>query len=72
MELFIFARFHAREGGEAGVAAAVRAVVVPTRAGPAAWRSTPSARFAIHASFISTRAGSTKRPSTSTPNCRTP
>ena len=38
---------------------------------PAAWRSTPSARFATRASFISTRAGSTKRPSTFTPNCRT-
>jgi quinol monooxygenase YgiN len=32
MELFIFARFHARERNEAAVAAALRDVVVPTRA----------------------------------------
>jgi quinol monooxygenase YgiN len=34
MELFIFARFHAREGDEAVVAAALRDVVVPTRPEP--------------------------------------
>lgn len=34
MELFIFARFHAREGHEEAVAAALRDVVVPTRAEP--------------------------------------
>ena len=32
--LFIFARFHAREGEEAAVAAALRAVIAPTRAEP--------------------------------------
>jgi len=34
MELFIFARFHAREGDEAAVAAALRDVIVSTRAEP--------------------------------------
>jgi len=34
LELFIFARFHAREGDEAAVAAALRDVIVPTRAEP--------------------------------------
>jgi len=34
MALFIFARFHAREGDEATVAAALRDVIVPTRAEP--------------------------------------
>lgn len=34
MDLFIFARFHARPGNEELVAAAVRAVVGPTRAEP--------------------------------------
>jgi quinol monooxygenase YgiN len=31
MELFIFARFHARPGNEAGVESALRKVIVPTR-----------------------------------------
>ena len=34
MELFIFARFHAREGDEAALAAALSAVLAPTRAEP--------------------------------------
>jgi quinol monooxygenase YgiN len=34
MELYIFARFHAREGEEAAVAAALRNVIVPTRSEP--------------------------------------
>jgi quinol monooxygenase YgiN len=34
MQLFIFARFHAREGNETAVAAALRDIVVPTRAEP--------------------------------------
>jgi quinol monooxygenase YgiN len=34
MELFIFARFHAREGQEAGVAEALREVSGPTQAEP--------------------------------------
>jgi len=34
MELFIFARFHAREGEEAAVAAALRDVIGPSRAEP--------------------------------------
>ena len=45
MELFIFARFHAREGQETAVAAALRDVVVPSRLEPGclaigAYRST--------------------------------
>jgi quinol monooxygenase YgiN len=34
MELFIFARFHAREGEEANVGAAIREVLAPSRAEP--------------------------------------
>lgn len=54
MELFIFARFHAREGQDATVAAALRAVVAPTRAEPGciaitAFRALRDARlFYIH------------------------
>ncbi len=54
MELFIFARFHAREGREDAVAAAIRDVGGPTRAEPgclsiAAYRSTVDQRlFYIH------------------------
>lgn len=54
MELFIFARFHAREGHEDDVAAAIRDVVGPTREEPGclaigAYRSTSDPRlFFIH------------------------
>ena len=54
MELFIFARFHASEGQEAAVAAALREVVGPSRAEPgclaiAAYRSVRDPRlFWIH------------------------
>jgi quinol monooxygenase YgiN len=54
MELFIFARFHARQGQEDAVAAALREVVPPTRAEPgcraiAAFRATGDARlFWVH------------------------
>jgi quinol monooxygenase YgiN len=34
MELFIFARFHALPGNEAGVASALRKVIAPTRQEP--------------------------------------
>jgi quinol monooxygenase YgiN len=34
MDLFVFARFHARPGSEAAVAATLRAVVAPTRQEP--------------------------------------
>jgi quinol monooxygenase YgiN len=34
MELYIFARFHARDGHAAALAAALRAVLAPTRAEP--------------------------------------
>lgn len=54
MELFVFARFHAREGQQDAVAAALGDVISPTRAEPgcravAAYRSTrdPSL-FYIH------------------------
>ncbi len=45
MDLFIFARFHARDGQEDAVAAALREVLLPTRAEPGcravdAYRST--------------------------------
>ena len=54
MELAIIARFHARAGQEASVAAAIEAVSTPTRAEPgclayAAYRSTRDPRlFFIH------------------------
>ena len=54
MELFIFARFHAREGAEDDVAAALRDVIPPTRREPGclgieAFRSTRNPRlFYIH------------------------
>ena len=58
MELFIFARFHAREGHEEAVAAALRDVVVPTRAEPGclainAFRSIRDLRlFHLHSRWI--------------------
>ena len=58
MELFIFARFHAREGQEAAVAAALREVVAPSRKEPGrlaidAYRSTRESRlFYIHSRWI--------------------
>jgi quinol monooxygenase YgiN len=54
MELFIFARFHAREGQEAAVADALREVRGPTQLEPGclsmnAWRSIRDPRlFFIH------------------------
>ena len=58
MQLFIFARFHAREGEEAAVAAALRDVVLPTRAEPGclainAFRSVRDPRlFYIHSRWV--------------------
>ena len=58
MELFIFARFNAREGQEAAVAHALRDVVAPTRAEAgclaiAAYRSVRDPRlFWIHSRWI--------------------
>ena len=58
MELFIFARFHGREGQEAAVAAALRDVISPSRAEPgciaiAAYRSIRDPRlFFIHSRWI--------------------
>jgi quinol monooxygenase YgiN len=58
IELFIFARFHAREGQEAAVEATVHDVVGPTRAEPgciaiAAYRSVRDPRlFWIHSRWI--------------------
>ncbi len=54
MDLFIFARFHARDGKEDAVATALRDVLSPTRAEPGcraaqAYRSTRDPRlFFIH------------------------
>ena len=58
MELFIFARFHAREGQEAGVAAALRDTVTPSRQEPGclaieAYRSTRDPLlFYIHSRWV--------------------
>ena len=58
MELFIFARFHAREGHETAVAAALREVVGLSRAEPGclaigAYRSTRNPRlFYIHSRWV--------------------
>jgi len=58
MELFIFARFHAREGAEAAVAAVLRDMLGPVRAEPGclaieAFRSTHDTRlFYIHSRWI--------------------
>jgi quinol monooxygenase YgiN len=58
MELAIFARFHAREGQDTAVAAALRDVVGPSRAEPgclaiAAYRSVRDPRlFWIHSRWI--------------------
>ena len=58
MELFIFARFHAREGREDAVAAALRETVVPSRAEAgclaiAAYRAARDPRlFFIHSRWV--------------------
>jgi quinol monooxygenase YgiN len=58
MELFIFVRFHAREGQQEAVAAALREIVSPTREEPgcieiAACRSVRDPRlFWIHSRWI--------------------
>ncbi len=58
MELFIFARFHAREGQETAVAAALREVAAPSRQEPGcvaigAYRSTREPRlFYIHSGWV--------------------
>lgn len=58
MELFIFARFHAREGCEGDLAAAFPGTVLPTSEEPgclsiAAFRSTRDPRlFFIHSRFV--------------------
>ncbi len=58
MELFIFGRFHAREGQEAAVAATIRDVIGPSRAEPgclaiSAYRSVRDPRlFWIHSRWI--------------------
>lgn len=58
MEMFIFARFHAREGQDAAVAAALRDVIGPSRAEPGclainAFRSTRDPRlYYIHSRWL--------------------
>ena len=57
-QLFVFARFHAEDGQEAAVAAALQTVITPTRAEPGciainAYRSTRDPRlFFIHSHWI--------------------
>jgi quinol monooxygenase YgiN len=58
MELFIFARFHAREGQASAVAQALRDVITPTREEPGclaieAYRATRDADlFYIHSRWV--------------------
>jgi quinol monooxygenase YgiN len=58
MELFIFARFHALPGNEAGVASALRKVIAPTRQEPGclsihAFRSNRDSRlFYIRSNWV--------------------
>ena len=58
MELFIFARFHARDGAQDAVAAALRTVMPPTRAEPGclaaqAFGSTRDPRlFYVHSRWV--------------------
>jgi quinol monooxygenase YgiN len=58
MEVFIFARFHARPGKETGVEAALRKVIAPTRQEPGClsihtFRSIRDARlFYIHSRWV--------------------
>ena len=58
MELFIFARFHARPGDENGVEKALRDVIAPTRKEPGclsihAFRSVRDSRlFYIHSRWV--------------------
>jgi len=58
MDLFIFARFHARDGQHDAVASTLRDVVPPTRAEPGcraidAYRSTSDPRlFYIHSHWV--------------------
>jgi quinol monooxygenase YgiN len=73
MELFIFACFHAREGQEDAVAAALRDTVVPSRAEPGCWaiaayRSAREPRlFFIHSHWIDEGC---RTPSASSNGCR--
>jgi quinol monooxygenase YgiN len=68
MELFIFARFHAREGEEANVAATIRAVLEPSRAEPGCvaidgFASTRDPRlFYIHSRWIDEAARYARHP----------
>jgi quinol monooxygenase YgiN len=58
MDLFIFARFHARDGQQDAVASVLRDVIPPTRAEPGcgaidAYRSTRDLRrFYIHSRWV--------------------
>jgi quinol monooxygenase YgiN len=58
MDLFIFARFHARDGQQDAVASALRDVVPPTRTEPGcraidAYRSTSDSRlYYIHSRWV--------------------
>jgi quinol monooxygenase YgiN len=71
MDLFIFARFHARDGQQDAVASALRDVVPPTRTEPGcraidAYRSTSDSRlYYIHSRWVDEAAFVM-------PECRTP
>lgn|GEM_PF-4474131 len=70
MELYIFARLHAREGQEANVEQAIREVLAPTRKEAAASTFTRFARFAMRGCFTFTRDGKTKTHLKRTSACR--
>ena len=72
MELYIFARFHAREGCEAEVAAALREVAAPSREEPGCLglRDLPVDQGSPACSIF-IRIGRARRPSTFTPSCLT-
>ena len=73
MELVIFARFHARDGQEAAVEAAVREVTSITGTlEPGCLAIAPIAQCVTQNCSSSTRAGSTRPRSICTPRCRTP
>ena len=70
MELFIFARFHARPGNEGAVADALRDTVAPSSEEPGCLSIHAFDRFATRDCSTSIRAGETKRRSSITPACR--
>ena len=70
MELFIFARFHARPRTEGAVAEVLRDILVPSREEPGCLSIHAFGRFAIRNSSTFIRGGKMKRRSSITPACR--